>query len=63
MDGTQIVHYTYDAWGNQKVEYLATSGEKKGQFVDISEILYHNANSTIATQNPFRYRSYYYNLK
>ncbi len=57
----QIVKYEYDAWGEHKIYYLHNN-----QFVDIdSENTYTENSNTlyIALKNPFRYRSYYYDLE
>ena len=59
----QIARYSYDAWGNQIVEYLNNEGkfvaiEKDFEYNNISEI-----NRFIAFKNPFRYRSYYYDFE
>ena len=65
-NGTEIVKYVYDAWGNHKIEYLDNS-EQKSKFVAIDSNLWYNAsdsnNKTIAIINPFRYRSYYYDVE
>ena len=62
-EGKQIARYSYDAWGNQKVEYLNNSGE----FVAIEKDFEYNntsdINRFIAYKNPFRYRSYYYDFE
>ena len=61
-DGEEIVHYVYDAWGNHK----AIDG-KTGSTLDISSYdSYTNTSNIvqfIATKNPFRYRSYYYDYE
>ena len=44
-NGNKVVSYTYDAWGN--VTTTLTSGITSGQ-------------RTVANNNPFRYRGYYY---
>lgn len=63
MDGTQIARYTYDAWGNQRVEYL----DNNAKFVAIEDDFMYNdtseINAFIAFKNPFRYRSYYYDFE
>ena len=38
MDGTQIARYTYDAWGNQRVEYL----DNNAKFVAIEDDFMYN---------------------
>lgn len=62
-NGTQIVEYVYDAWGNQRIKYLNNQGE----MVDLSEDYEYNnldeINAFIAIKNPFRYRSYYYDFE
>ena len=62
-NGTQIVEYVYDAWGNQRIKYLNNQGE----MVDLSEDYEYNnldeVNAFIAIKNPFRYRSYYYDFE
>ena len=61
--GTQIARYSYDAWGNQFVEYLANNGK----YVAIEDDFMYNDTSVenrfIAFKNPFRYRSYYYDFE
>ena len=61
-DGEEIVHYVYDAWGNHK----AIDG-KTSSTLDISSYdSYTNTSNIvqfIATKNPFRYRSYYYDYE
>ena len=59
-NGNQLVKYVYDAWGNHKTFVLY-----QGNFVDISlENDYTDDNYQgkvqLATLNPFRYRSYYF---
>lgn len=59
-NGNQLVKYVYDAWGNHKTFVLY-----QGNFVDISiENDYADDNYQekvqLATLNPFRYRSYYF---
>ena len=59
-NGNQLVKYVYDAWGNHKTFVLY-----QGNFVDISlENDYNDDNYQgkvqLATLNPFRYRSYYF---
>ena len=55
-----ICKYIYDAWGNHKTLILSNNGE----YIDISSTSdYTNINNNyifIATINPFRYRSYYF---
>ena len=62
-DGTQICKYFYDAWGNQVVKYLNSSGE----YVTIEAGYQYNdtsiTNRFVAYKNPFRYRSYYYDFE
>ena len=60
INGNQLVKYVYDAWGNHKTFVLY-----QGNFVDISlENDYNDDNYQgkvqLATLNPFRYRSYYF---
>ena len=61
-NGTEIVKYVYDAWGNHKTFIL-----NDGQFVDIlTQTSYTQSglnNKLIAQINPFRYRSYYYDTE
>ena len=61
--GTQIARYSYDAWGNQFVEYLANNGK----YVAIEDDFMYNDTSVenrfIAFKNPFRYRSYYHDFE
>ena len=61
-NGTEIVKYVYDAWGNHKTYVL-----NNGIFVDILvETSYTQSglnNKLIAQINPFRYRSYYYDIE
>ena len=49
--GTQIVEYSYDAWGKATVSYPNTSGltdaEKQARYL-------------LGSNNPFRYRGYYF---
>ena len=58
-----ICKYIYDAWGNHKTLILSNNGE----YVDISSTSdYTNINNNyifIATLNPFRYRSYYFDTE
>lgn len=60
--GDEIVKYIYDAWGNHKTFIL-----NDGQFVDIlTQTSYTQSglnNKLIAQINPFRYRSYYYDIE
>ena len=55
--------YFYDAWGNQVVKFLNSSGE----YVTIEEGYQYNdttnLNRFVAYKNPFRYRSYYYDFE
>lgn len=70
-NGKQIARYTYDAWGNQKSEYLKTNTLENGETIDDfvafdDELIYNNINEInqfIAHKNPFRYRSYYYDFE
>ncbi len=59
-DGKEIVRYFYDGFGRILCQYLSNVGT----YVDIEdEMEYINTNETnsfIATLNPIRYRSYYY---
>ena len=55
--GAEIVRYVYDAWGNHKTSVL-TNGEYK----QISEA-HNSAYVEIAQLNPYRYRSYYYDIE
>ena len=61
-NGKEITKYIYDAWGNHKTFVLNDK-----QFVDIStQTSYTQSglnNKTIALLNPFRYRSYYYDVE
>ena len=61
-NGKEITKYIYDAWGNHKTFVF-----DNGQFVDIStQTSYTQSglnNKTIALLNPFRYRSYYYDVE
>lgn len=58
-----IARYFYDAWGNQKCQYLANDG----QFVDILDDYMYNdtsiINRFIAFKNSFRYRGYYFDYE
>jgi len=61
-NGQEIVKYVYDAYGNHKIFIL-----DNGSFVDISTTLSYtnegSSNAHIANLNPFRYRSYYYDVE
>ena len=62
-DGTQIVCYEYDAWGNCITKYLQDDETyakvENGYIVTDTS----NINRFIAFKNPFRYRSYYYDFE
>lgn len=69
-DGTQIAQYTYDACGNQKIEYLQNMVQNSNniaKFVELPTAFKFNdtsnINAFIAFKNPFRYRSYYYDYE
>ena len=57
-----IAKYVYDAWGNHKTFALNSS-----EWVDISSQTAYNENSILneklALLNPFRYRSYYFDIE
>ena len=57
-----IAKYVYDAWGNHKTFALNSS-----EWVDISSQTAYNENSSLneklAILNPFRYRSYYFDIE
>ncbi len=61
-NGQLLVKYSYDAWGNHKTFVL-----ENNLWVDISDrTAYTESDSTatkIAILNPFRYRSYYYDIE
>ncbi len=61
-NGEEIVKYVYDAWGNHKA-YNAKTDEP----LDISRFESYTDTSNIvqfiAIKNPFRYRSYYYDIE
>lgn len=62
LNGQEIVKYSYDAWGNQKIFVL-----NDNSYVDINEEKSYTENGLInkkvAELNPFRYRSYYYDAE
>ena len=57
-----VAKYVYDAWGNHKTFALNSS-----EWVDISSQTAYNENSSLneklAILNPFRYRSYYFDIE
>lgn len=55
--GAEIVRYVYDAWGNHKTYVLAN-----GEYKQMSEAQ-NSAYVEIAQLNPYRYRSYYYDIE
>ena len=59
-DGTQIVCYEYDAWGNCITKYLQDDETYAKVESGYSVTDTSNINRFIAFKNPFRYRSYYY---
>ena len=62
-DGTQIVCYEYDAWGNCTAKYLQDDGTYAKVESGYSVTDTSNINRFIAFKNPFRYRSYYYDFE
>ena len=63
LEGNDIVRYVYNAIGGTKTLYLSNLGE----WLEISDnSLYNNTDEIsrfIAQKNPFRYRSYYYDIE
>ena len=55
--GVEIVRYVYDAWGNHKTYVLAN-----GEYKQMSEAQ-NSAYAEVAQLNPYRYRSYYYDVE
>ena len=55
--GAEIVRYVYDAWGNHKTYVLAN-----GEYKQMSEAQ-NSAYAEVAQLNPYRYRSYYYDVE
>lgn len=70
-DGSEIVRYIYDAWGNHKALILSKLHEPIAidKILEYSEnrasdeIIYLQNNAVIANINPFRYRGYYYDTE
>lgn len=58
--GIEIVKYIYDAWGNHRAYYLSN-----GTFVECDNVLTQTTeeNKLLAYLNPFRYRSYYFDIE
>ena len=62
-NGQEIVQYTYDAWGNCTAKYLQddeTYAKVEDGYDGTDTSI---TNSFIAFINPFRYRSYYYDVE
>ncbi|MGN0819002.1 MAG: RHS repeat-associated core domain-containing protein [Christensenellaceae bacterium] len=61
-NGNVLTKYVYDAWGNHKTFAL-----NNGEWVDITSQTAYNENSSLAEKiailNPFRYRSYYFDIE
>jgi len=57
-NGTEIVQYVYDAWGNHNTYVLSDNNS----YLDISKVT-SNEYVTIAQLNPYRYRGYYYDVE
>ena len=56
--GAEIVQYVYDAWGNHKTLVLENGAYTATPTTEISQ-----AYLRIANFNPYRYRSYYYDVE
>ena len=58
----QITKYTYKSWGEHEIKVLYNN-----TFIDIEEYKTYNINSNdnikVSELNPFRYRSYYYDIE
>ena len=61
-NGQLLVKYVYDAWGNHKTFAIIN-----GEFVDISNKKEYTVDSSLSEKlailNPFRYRSYYFDIE
>ncbi len=65
QNGVELVRYEYDAFGNQKTFFLVEDCQDATlmRFEEYTGNEVDNPNAKLATLNPFRYRSYYYDTE